>query len=149
MIHRHAHSLVVLTALLLLAHTSASSAVTIEDAKTEEGKEKKDDNPLTTETCVNGNPDGLTIMRAAEEGKTCVVEYLIESKEDVNVKDEDGWSALMNGAFDGHLDVVKLLLGAEGINVNQAKNDGKTALSIAKQEGYTEIVQLLTDAGAK
>ena len=28
----------------------------------------------------------------------------------------------------GHLDVVKLLLGSEGINVNQARNVGATAL---------------------
>ena len=64
----------------------------------------------------------LTIMRAAQEGKTCVVEYLIESKEDVNVKDENGWTALMNGAFNGHLDIVKLLLGAEEINVNGTRS---------------------------
>ena len=47
-----------------------------------------------------------------------------------------------------HIEIVKLLLGAEGIEINQPRNDGVTPLAKAKHEKYTEIVQLLTAAGA-
>ena len=38
-----------------------------------------------------------------------------------------------------HLDVVKLLLSTEEINVNQADEDGVTALFIALQEGHLNV----------
>ena len=47
-----------------------------------------------------------------------------------------------------HIEIVKLLLGAEGIEINHPMNDGATALAIAKQKKHKEIVQLLTAAGA-
>jgi ankyrin repeat protein len=46
----------------------------------------------------------------------------------------------------GHSEVVKLLLGAEGINTNQADNDGATALLIASQKSHSDVVKLLLDA---
>lgn len=45
------------------------------------------------------------------------------------------------------LSKVKMLLEA-GTDINAVDNMGNTALSLAKKAGYTEIVQLLLDAGA-
>ena len=36
-----------------------------------------------------------------------------------------------------------LLLGKEGVDVNQATNDGATPLFIASQKGHAEVVSLL------
>lgn len=47
-----------------------------------------------------------------------------------------------------NISILKMLIEA-GADVNAQDNDGKTALSLAKEVGNTEIVQLLTDAGAK
>ena len=46
------------------------------------------------------------------------------------------------------IEIVKLLLGAEGIEINQPVSSGGTPLAMAKQQKHTEIVQLLTAAGA-
>ena len=43
----------------------------------------------------------------------------------------------------GHLDVVRELLGADGIQANQAKNDGQTPLSTSCQNGHVDVVRLL------
>ena len=43
----------------------------------------------------------------------------------------------------GHAEVVSLLLGKEGVDVNQATNDGATPLFIASQKGHAEVVSLL------
>ena len=41
---------------------------------------------------------------------------------------------------------MKLLLGAEGMNVNQAMNDGTTALYMASQNGHLDVAKLLLGA---
>ena len=53
----------------------------------------------------------------------------------------------MVASQNGHVDVVRLLLAAEGIAVTQVDNDGFTALYIASQEGHVDVVRLFTDAG--
>ena len=44
---------------------------------------------------------------------------------------------------EGHAKVVSLLLGKEGVDVNQATDDGDTPLYIASEKGHTEVVSLL------
>ena len=39
----------------------------------------------------------------------------------------------MMASQDGHVDVVRLLLGAEGVEVNHACDDGDTALIVASR----------------
>jgi ankyrin repeat protein len=45
------------------------------------------------------------------------------------------------------VDVVKVLLQA-GADVNVRALDGRTALTLAKQSGHTELVSILEKAGA-
>jgi len=47
-----------------------------------------------------------------------------------------------------YTDIVKLLI-ENGADVNVKDKDGMTALMYASEEGYTEIVSLLKNAGAK
>ena len=45
------------------------------------------------------------------------------------------------------LDVVKLLLGAKGIDVNASLSDGQSPLFGAAENGHTSIITLLLAAG--
>ncbi|MBO8450903.1 MAG: ankyrin repeat domain-containing protein [Spirochaetes bacterium] len=67
---------------------------------------------------------------------------------DVNAEDPDGGTALMIAAYDGHADVVRLLLDA-GADVNAEDQNGSTALMLAAEEGHEDIVRILTEAGAQ
>jgi len=66
----------------------------------------------------------------------------------INKNQNQGATPLSSASQEGHVDTITLLLGAEGIEINQPANNGATALVVAKYNKYTEIVQLLTAAGA-
>ena len=57
--------------------------------------------------------------------------------------DDKRCTALYWASWKGHSDVVKLLLGAKWINVNQTNKKGATALFIASQKGHSDIMKLL------
>ncbi|VVG70426.1 hypothetical protein PAP18089_01386 [Pandoraea apista] len=54
--------------------------------------------------------------------------------------DEFGLTALHHGGEKGHRDVVLLLL-AYGARPDQASDDGKTAMDLAKDEGARAVLQ--------
>lgn len=88
-----------------------------------------------------------------------LVEWLLDEKNmDVNDKTDDGWTALMSAAEEGHPQTVKLLLD-HGADVHAATDGGETALTEAlkwmaladsnnEKERYKETVKLLKLAGA-
>ncbi len=55
--------------------------------------------------------------------------------------------SLNQAVVEGKLDLIKTYF-SEGADVNSKNDDGSTALSLAAEEGYTEIVELLINAGA-
>ena len=68
---------------------------------------------------------------------------------DVNAKDGDGRTALMNAAWDGYENIVKDLLVVPGIDVNLQNNDGKTALDFAVKKGHQNIAAMIRDVVPK
>merc|ERR1711865_361031 len=65
---------------------------------------------------------------------------------DINQVDGNGQTVLFIASGNGHLDVVKVLLGMEGINViNQATatEDGYTPLAASILAGRTDVARLL------
>nr|MCR4623632.1 ankyrin repeat domain-containing protein [Alphaproteobacteria bacterium] len=76
----------------------------------------------------------------------------LKSKTNVNIKDENGYTALLSVLKDERIrrvryDLVKRLLES-GANVNASNGRGITALHLAAQEGYAEIAELLIEQGA-
>ena len=63
-------------------------------------------------------------------------------------QDEWGRTALWNAAYEGHAQVVKLLLTEGNAEVDKPHNDGRTPLFAAAQWGRTEAVKLLLRGGA-
>ncbi len=49
----------------------------------------------------------------------------------------------------GHSDVVKVLIEKAGVQVNMPKNDGRSALMLASQNGHSDVVKILIEEGAQ
>jgi ankyrin repeat protein len=71
------------------------------------------------------------------------VELLLQADSDPNATDsEEGWSALMFAAAEGHRDVVQKLL-EYGADVSLKDKDGDTAIDFASNNNQTDVVELL------
>ncbi len=63
---------------------------------------------------------------------------------DVNkTRKADGASALLNASYNGHVEVVRLLLANPDVEANRTSTDGRSALCFASQSGLGAIVSLL------
>ncbi len=54
-----------------------------------------------------------------------------------------GSSVLILASHNGHLEVVRLLLAHQDVDVNKTTQKGATALIIASHDGHVELVRLL------
>jgi ankyrin repeat protein len=96
---------------------------------------------------------GTALIPAAERGHVEVARYLLtETEVDVNHVNRLGWTALLEAIVlsDGgprHQELVALLI-EHGADVDLADKDGVRSLAHAQTRGQSEIVALLTTAGA-
>ncbi len=74
-----------------------------------------------------------------------IVKLLVEAGANVNHKNKEGWTALMNVCFNCNsistCDIIKLLIKA-GANVNTQNNDGYTALMWACRDNTAASIEL-------
>ena len=74
---------------------------------------------------------------------------LLDKGIDVNSCDAEGWTSLHKACYDGQEEVVDVLLGRDGIDVNKvAEGDGWTPLHCAARAGNSAILNKLLDKGA-
>lgn len=92
------------------------------------------------------NAPQRVILRAARAGAEQLQQALAGGL-DINARDDDGETALMEAADDGNLRAVNNLIAA-GANVNLRNDDAETALMMAADEGHTAVVRSLISAGA-
>nr|XP_054757110.1 serine/threonine-protein phosphatase 6 regulatory ankyrin repeat subunit A-like [Lytechinus pictus] len=81
--------------------------------------------------------------KAAFLGHIEVIKYLISEGADVNKEDNGG--EVNQNPGDQHA----LLLKDDPLEVNKADNEGRTALHIAVQHGYINVVKFLLTSGAR
>jgi len=89
------------------------------------------------------------LMYAAAGGHLEMAKILIEKGAYINVQDggDVGATALINAAAGRHIEIVRLLL-ANGADVTIETLYGDTALTLAQEKRYLEIVELLEKAGS-
>ena len=100
---------------------------------------------------VNAKDKGgwTALIWLAFRGHTGIVKLLIDKGAEVNAKTNYGETALIMAAFRGHTETMKLLID-KGADVNaKFGEDGWTALMLATKYGYSDIIQLLKQAGAR
>lgn len=91
---------------------------------------------------IKKTPENISIHEAALNGRGADIEKLLTEGADINVRDEDGRTALMYAAFNGHTSIIEKLI-KKGALVNLADNYGRTALMFASSGPYPEAVRLL------
>ena len=98
---------------------------------------------------------GAPLYQACSNGHLDVVDLLLE-EDDILINQthlKHGSTPLLKACENGHTDIVKRLLLISNIDVNLActaeKYNGYSPLRIALEKGYSEIVTLLTAAGAE
>lgn len=89
------------------------------------------------------------LFKAIEYGTVDIVRYLIERGVNVNECNIDGMYALHIAVEVGNLNKVEILVNTPSIQLNYRNKAGKTALDIAKDLGYNEIMILIEDAKEK
>lgn len=114
-----------------------------------------DDELIGTLLYAGANPASMTrighytpLMMASREGHAAAVSRLLEAGSDVQAVTETGVTALHLAAAAGQPGAVQALIAA-GADVNATESAwDQTPVMWAANEGRTEVVRILTDAGA-
>ena len=85
---------------------------------------------------------------ASEEGALDVMKTLVEAGADVRATDNNADTCFTLAAYFGQTETVRYLVGLPGVEVNHRDNYNETALHWAAEKEYTDMVQVLLDAGA-
>src|SRR6185503_10841272 len=92
------------------------------------------------------------MLEEAAHGNTAAVKGWLEKGVDVNMRGADKNTPIMEAAFAGHLETVKLLLD-HGADLSAKKNDGETVSSLGAAHkdimALFKNVSALVDAGAR
>ena len=114
--------------------------------------DKSSDSGISSEA-AKGAPESTPALvgllhQAALDGDLNGVEKALESGANVNGVDEEGRTALMFAAFNGHSDIVLTLLEDEA-GIDRRDLMGRTALLYAATGPFPETVRILLDKGAE
>jgi ankyrin repeat protein len=88
-----------------------------------------------------------SLIWAARNGYTEVVQFLLNANANIEAVDYYGQTSLIWASRYGNTEVVQLLLNANA-NIEVVDNDGQTSLIWAAMLGHTEVVQLLLNENA-
>ena len=89
--------------------------------------------------------EGLELRTAARDGDFKKVQELLNKGADVDAKDENGVTALLEAYGGGHIEIMKLLLENEADIESQDLRKGVTILMAASTMGQAEVVKLLLE----
>jgi len=98
------------------------------------------------------NTDGCTaLIEASRSGSLKIMEimlkYYLRENMDVDLCDKNRWTSLMHGTWEGHIEVVKLLVENQA-NLNFQNDMQNTPLALAAIKGHSTLVDFLIQKGA-
>ncbi|MBG0859169.1 MAG: ankyrin repeat domain-containing protein [Bacteroidales bacterium] len=129
-------AIAVVLSILLIAFTGCN---------TRSESKKGVENPVTGEVqAADTAAVIISFHEAALNGQINQVIKLLNGGFDVDIRDEDGRTALMYAAFNGHTEILKKLI-ERGAQVNLRDNYGRTALMMASSGPNPAAVKLLLD----
>ncbi|KAM4795604.1 receptor-interacting serine/threonine-protein kinase 4 [Rhinophrynus dorsalis] len=89
---------------------------------------------------------GRTPMHVAcQHGQEAIVRIFLRRGADITIKGQDNWICLHYAAWQGHLNIVKLLAKQQGVNINAQTSDGRTPLHLAAQRGHYRVARILVE----
>lgn len=102
---------------------------------------------------VTSRWDGTALIAAAHLGHAQVVRMLIKAGAPLDHVNNLGWTAVIESIVLGdggarHTDTLRALVEARA-DFNRADREGRTPLALARARGYRDMIQLLTQAGAR
>ncbi|TRX71629.1 ankyrin repeat domain-containing protein [Carboxylicivirga sp. M1479] len=87
-------------------------------------------------------------FQSALDGNIGPVEEAIKQGVDIEVRDQNNYTALMLAAYNGHHHIIKLLLD-KGAQIDAKENLNRTALMFASTGPFVQAVELLIQSGAE
>lgn len=127
------------------ANSAEAAAVATDDASDSAGEPAVETSQPTSPSTVAMSGEAFRL--AAYEGRIESVRRGIEAGMDAGAANERSLTALHMAAYNGHSDIVKLLL-AHDVEVDPRDAEGKTPLLHACTGPFANTVEILIDAGA-
>jgi len=88
------------------------------------------------------------LIQASGNGDKDEIELALRNIVDVNDRAGSPGNALHWAAYRGHFDCLERLIKVPGIDLDMPNREGKTALRLAAEEGYSSCVKRLLEGGA-
>jgi len=88
------------------------------------------------------------LFYACKEGRLEAVQFLVKRGANPNRQLEDGTCPIFIACEYGQLDVVRYLIRSLKVDVEVPRNDGKTALRVASENGHVQVLRSLVVDGS-
>ena len=87
------------------------------------------------------NIDYLLLVASRENNINELI-YLLDIGADINIRSENGFTALIYACINNNIDIVKILINSDA-DINIKNDKGQTALMCAIERGHYQIMSLL------
>ena len=91
---------------------------------------------------------GDDFTQAAGEGNLTVVKQMLKDGISADETGEADWTALYIATYNGHFEIVKLLIAAGADPNKRMRDDGSSPLIVASEHENADMVRYLLDHGA-
>ncbi|XP_046574268.1 ankyrin repeat domain-containing protein 29-like [Haliotis rubra] len=98
---------------------------------------------------TKGEHGQTPVMLAAKAGHKSVFYLLVCKGASLSLRDYDGNNILQVACIGGHVKMVECLLSNDIVDINELRQDGKSALMLAIEYGHKEVIGLLQSSGAE